>query len=323
MGSFSNWYLSIRQTRFLCHAIRWALPGVMMGAMIGLMAGCQTADDCGGGSCGGVCSEPEVLTLAPDRHRIGIFFRDCDECPQMVVVPAGSFQMGDLLEPQMGGDDERPAHAVTLTQAFAIGRYEVTFEEWNSCVADGGCRGYRPDENGWGPRRRPVIEMSWDDAQAYVAWLTCKTGRQYRLPSETEWEYAARAGTMMPFSFEGELSSEKANYDARIVWNGSKPGTYLAQTMPVDRYDAWANAFGLSAVHGNVAEWTQDCYTKDYRGHLGDGAAREDAECEYRTLRGGSWDDGPWSLRSAWRQPVAPSERHNFVGFRVARRLDR
>ena len=318
MGSFGNKYLNFRRMRFLCHAIRWALPGVM----IGLMAGCQSADDCGSAGAQS-CPRVERLTLAPDHHRVGMFFQDCDECPQMVVVPAGSFQMGDLSEPPIGDADERPGHAVTLARDFAIGRYEVTFDEWDACVAGGGCRGYQPDDKGWGPRRRPVIEVNWDDAQAYVAWLSLATGRQYRLPSETEWEYAARAGTTTPFSFEGALSSEKANYDANLVWSDSQQGAYLAQTMPVERYDTHANAFGLSGMHGNVAEWTQDCYTKDYRGHLGDGVAREDAECAYRTLRGGSWDDGPWSLRSAWRQPVAPSERHDFVGFRVARRLDR
>ena len=131
------------------------------------------------------------------------------------------------------------------------------------------------------------------------------------------------SSTVTPFSFKGPLSSEKANYDARVVWGGSKPGVYLAQTMPVERYDAFANDFGLSGVHGNVSEWTQDCYTPDYQGRPGSGGAEEKDDCAYRTLRGGSWDDGPWSLRSAWRQPLAPSERHDFVGFRVARRVDR
>ena len=128
MGSFDNRYLNVRRTRLLCHAIRWALDG----GMFGLRSGCERADDCGSGSCGGVCSEPEVLTLASDRHRIGIFFRDCDECPPVVVVLAGSFQMGVLLEPQMGGDDERPAPEMTLTQALVIWRYEVPVSQCNS-----------------------------------------------------------------------------------------------------------------------------------------------------------------------------------------------
>lgn len=240
--------------------------------------------------------------------------------------------MGDTKEAATGYTDERPGHAVTLARNFALGRYEVTFEEWDLCVAEGGCQDYRPHDNGWGGRRRPVMAVSWYDAWTYAAWLSLKTGRQYRLPSEAEWEYAARAGTTTPFSFGAELSTARANYDARVIWRGSKRGAWAGQTMPVDRYDAYANGFGLSGMHGNVSEWTQDCYTKDYWNGPRSGAAGEtDSQkmagakgsgCEYRTLRGGSWNDGPWSLRSAWRQPLAPSERHDFVGFRVARRLD-
>lgn len=316
MGIFNEFRLYVLRRKILCRAIKLAVPGLVFGLMIG----CQMTDDCGAGE--GACSRVDMLKLTPDHHHAGMFFYDCDACPQMVVVPGGSFQMGDLLEPPVGDKDERPGHAVTLARDFAIGRYEVTFEDWDACVAGGACRGYQPDDNGWGPRRRPVIEVSWYDAQAYVAWLTLKTGRQYRLPSEAEWEYAARAGTTASFSFKGELSSKKANYDARVIWSESQPGAYLAQTMPVDRYDEFANAFGLSGVHGNVSEWTQDCYAKYSLGGPDNGGARDDEGCDYRTLRGGSWDDGAWSLRSAWRQPLAPSERHNFVGFRVARDLD-
>lgn len=265
-----------------------------------------------------------MLKPGPDRHRVGVFFRDCDDCPQMVVVPAGSFQMGDADESPSGYADERPGHAVTLARDFALGRYEVTFEEWDLCVADGGCRDYRPHDNGWGGRRRPVMAVSWDDAWTYAAWLSLKTGRQYRLPSEAEWEYAARAGTTTAFSFGAELSPAKANYDARVIWRDSKAGASAGQTMPVDRYDAHANAFGLSDMHGNVSEWTLDCYTEDYRKiqRNGETGGVRGSGCDFRTVRGGSWADGPWSLRSAWRHPLEPSERHDFVGFRVARRLD-
>ena len=155
----------------------------------------------------------EAYRLLLDQLRPGVRFRDCAECPEMVVIPAGSFLMGSP-ESEKGRDsDEGPQHRVTIPAPFAAGVYEVTFEEWDACVADGGCGGYRPDDEGWGRGRRPVINVSWREAQAYINWLSQKTGGEYRLLSEAEWEYAARAGTTTRYSFGNSISRSKANFD--------------------------------------------------------------------------------------------------------------
>ena len=144
-----------------------------------------------------------------ERERTpGRRFRDCPECPEMVAAPEGSFLMGST----SGDDDERPVHEVTIARPFAVGVYEVTFAEWDACVSDGGCGGYRPGNTVEGRGVRPVINVGWEDAQGYVRWLSRKTGKAYRLPSESEWEYVARAGTTGPYHFGSSLSSSQANY---------------------------------------------------------------------------------------------------------------
>ena len=142
-------------------------------------------------------------------------FRDCDGCPEMVVVPAGSFMMGSPASEEGRDDDEGPPHRVTL-RSFALGATEVTFDEWEACVRGGGCNGYRPRDWGWGRGSRPVIMVSWEDAQAYASWLSAETGAAYRLPSESEWEYAARAGTTTPFHTGATISTDQANYDGGL-----------------------------------------------------------------------------------------------------------
>lgn len=245
-------------------------------------------------------------------------FRDCDVCPEMVIVPAGEFLMGAPGSEEGHYDNENPRHRVRI-ERFAAGRFEVTFEEWDACVADGGCGGYRPDDQGWGRARRPVINVSWNDARAYIRWLNRKTGKTYRLLSESEWEYAARAGTTTPFAFGETLSAGQANYDGRYTYGNGTKGVNRGRTMPVGSFPA--NAFGLHDMHGNVWEWVEDCWHEDYEGAPADGSARVHETCDARSFRGGAWANAPSVLRSATRSGGDPAWRHDILGFRVARSL--
>ena len=259
----------------------------------------------------------------------GGVFRDCDVCPEMVVVPAGSFMMGSPPSEEGRDDDEGPVHRVMIAEPFAVGKYEVTFEEWDACVSSGGCGGYRPDDGGWGRGGRPVIHVSWEDAQAYVAWLSGKTGEAYRLLSESEWEYAARAGTTTRYHW-GDDSSDQCDYA-----NGSdrtakrrQPDWTIAdcddghyRIAPVGSFKA--NAFGLHDMHGNVWEWAEDCWNDSYAGAPTDGSAWELGQCDRRVLRGGSWGGGPRGLRVALRGWNGTGSRLSYVGFRVSRTLAR
>ena len=253
--------------------------------------------------------------------RVGERFRDCDVCPEMVVVPAGTFLMG---APESEVDShwaERPVHAVSVP-SFAVGVYEVTFDEWDACVAGGGCGGYRPDDEVLGRGRRPVINVSWDDAQSYVEWLSSRTGERYRLPSESEWEYAARAGTTTPFHTGETITTDQANYDGGWLYPSGDydpNGLYRGQTVPVGSFGA--NAFGLHDVHGNVREWVQDCWNDNYEGAPADGSAWLSGRCDRRVLRGGSWRVRPSVLRAAYRYWDSTGYPSSNVGFRVARTL--
>ena len=275
-----------------------------------------------------------VADLSP-----GDRFRDCPTCPEMVVVPAGVFVMGSSSSEQGHFGDEGPQHRVRIARPFAVGVYEVTFDQWDACERDFGCGNFGDDE-GWGRGARPVVNVSWNDAQEYVVWLSEKTGRAYRLLSESEWEYAARAGTTTPFHFGRTISSAQANYDweytyghgstvkARIDSQGGKTYTITGvpekgigsdKTVPVGRFPA--NGFGLHDMHGNVWEWVQDCWNPDYDRAPRDGAAWENGDCARRVLRGGSWSVNPWYLRSAYRSRSSADSRYNSIGFRVARTL--
>ena len=243
---------------------------------------------------------------------VGDVFRDCPGCPEMVVLPAGIFMMGDR-------DDRSEYHTVKIAQPFAVGRYEVTFAEWDACVAEGGCNGYQPGHNR-GRGRHPVINVSWNDAQNYLYWLGRKTGESYRLPSEAEWEYAVRAGTTTK-NFWGDsdplTSSEICAYakvSARFGCDGNGPGT-----VPVGAFRS--NLFGLHDMIGNVQEWTADCWNRSYRGAPADGRAWQQGDCNNRVVRGSSYLREDVSHDSAARRFTLAGWREPHIGFRVAREL--
>ena len=255
-----------------------------------------------------------------DRRKPGRKFRDCNDCPEMVVVPAGSFEMGSPSSEEGRSVDEGPKHRVSMAKPFAVGVHEVTFREWDACRRAGGCS-HDPGDRGWGRGERPAINVSWNDAKEYVRWLSRTTGADYRLPSESEWEYAARGGTTTPFHFGSTISPEQANYDGNYTYGSGRKGRYRKHTVPVGWFPE--NAFGLHDVHGNVREWVEDCWHRDYRGAPSDGRAWiRDGGCSYRVLRGGSWGNGPRLLRSAYRSGYGARVRNNINGFRVARTLD-
>ena len=254
-----------------------------------------------------------------EPRRPGSRFRDCAACPEMVVVPAGSYLMGSPSSEPGRHRDEGPLHRVRIAAAFAVGVYEVTFAEWDACVSAGGCRGYRPDR-GKGRGRRPVTNVSWADAQQYVSWLRSHTGAQYRLLSEAEWEYVARAGTTTPFHTGRTISAELANYDGRRTYAGGASGVYRAQTVPVGSFRP--NRFGVHDVHGNVREWVEDCWHGSHDGAPSDGSTRGGAQCSWRVVRGGAWYDAPRLLRSAYRTwNFAGNRSSSLSGLRVARTL--
>lgn len=270
----------------------------------------------------------------PTIHRVilewasGSVFRDCEDCPRMVGLPAGEYTMGSNVEAGRFAD-EGPAHAVTVRNRFAIGVHEVTFDEWDACLRDGGCAGYRPGDGGWGAGARPVIHVSWEDAGRYVEWLTGRTGFTYRLPSEAEWEYAARAGTTTARYWGPTESGQCAHANAADAaaarrfddWTVASCDDRFAYTARVDDDAFEPNGWGLRHVLGNVAEWTQDCWHRSYVGAPTDGSAWV-ADCEdpnARVVRGGNWSSIPRGLRSALRDFEAAESRIDTVGFRVVR----
>jgi len=227
--------------------------------------------------------------------------------PEMVDIRLGSFQMGSPDPKGNGADpnaasDEFPQHEVTL-EAFKIGKYEVTFEQY--CAST---KRACPDPQGWGRGKQPVINVSWKDAVAYTEWLSVHTNKHFRLPSEAEWEYAARAGTQTKWSF-GDDEDALGNYAWYDKSSGNKTHT-VGELKP--------NPWGLYDVHGNVREWVQDCYYGSYTGAPDDGSAWESGDCTRRVLRGGSWSLKPVNLRSADRGGVWPGFRNFFDGFRLA-----
>ena len=230
---------------------------------------------------------------------------------EMVVIPAGSFRMG-CVSGISCENDEKPVHEVSI-RSFALSKHEVTFDDWDTCVSDGGCNGYRP-EGGRG--NKPVINVSWNDAQSFVAWLSEVTGDDYRLPTEAEWEYAARAGTSTAYSWGDKIGVNRANCGDTWPWWCGDRWDY---TSPVGFFAP--NGFGLHDMHGNVWEWVEDCWNGNYSGSPADGSAWPSGNCGQRVMRGGCWNNYPGTLRSANREKRPTDDRDARAGFRVARTL--
>ncbi|MBK1704302.1 Hsp70 family protein [Halochromatium glycolicum] len=269
--------------------------------------------------------------------------QDGGEGPEMLVIPPGRFLMGSPADEAERFDNEGPQHPVTFAHPFAIGRFAVTFAEYDAFCANTGRT--RPDDNGWGRGRHPVIRVSWDDALAYCDWLSAQTGRRYRLPSEAEWEYAARAGTTTAFWWGNAIDPSLANYNGNYSYAGGPTGTDRQRTLTVNTFQP--NPFGLYQVHGNVWEWCQDQWHGGYQGAPSDGAARgspdkvstvvrrssgggflqgvlrefglasEQTVRERRVVRGGSWNYDPRNCRAAYRHNITAGACLGYVGFRV------
>ena len=306
-----------------------------------------------------IVAPTDVLTAQADATSLvpGQTFRDCPSCPEMVVVPAGTFIMGSseseagrlrvVYDPEgeaiswTTDDAERlevgagqrlvvvegPQRYVTIAAPFAVGVYEVTFEEWDACARGGGCGGLIPDHEGWGRGRRPVINVSCPEAGSYAEWLSRETGEAYRLPSEAEWEYVARAGTETA-RYWGETDAAQCRHangaDAATLeeYHGAERFTVscsdgYSETAPVGSFAP--NAFGLYDALGNVWEWTLDCWNKRYSGAPADGSAWQSGDCDDRVSRGGSWQEAPGRVRSASRARDPVEFRGTTGGFRVVR----
>jgi formylglycine-generating enzyme required for sulfatase activity len=255
---------------------------------------------------------PYVLTAAAERALQPLMsFRECGkDCPEMVVVPAGSFLMGSP-DTEKGSKSEGPQQRIEIAQPFTVAKYDVTFAEWDACVAVGGCP--PAADSGFGRATRPVINVSWNEAKQYAVWLSQMTGQPYRLLSEAEFEYAARAGTTTAYPWGDEIGKGNANCQGCGGQGDSR------ETSPVGSFKP--NAYGLFDMRGNVWDWTEDCYKRNLDGVPADGSPRSAANCESRVIRGGSWYVGPGFLRSAFRSRGAPDFRDNDIGFRVARTL--
>ncbi len=257
-----------------------------------------------------------IITLASTSSEAAEpkVFRDCTGCPELVTIPAGSFIMGTSKSTKNARMRRAlPAHKVVIAKPFAMGRYEVTFDEWEICLKEKGCT-KDPDDHQWGKGRRPVINISFPEVGKYLAWLSKKTGKTYRLPSEAEWEYAARGGTRTRFSWGDEAGKNNANCRTCAP-------KISKQTYEVGKYKP--NPFGLYDVHGNVWEWVQDCWNTSYKGAPADGSAWVKGTCHFRVTRGGSWYYIDANLQSAWRSKY-PNTANGFsygIGFRVVREL--
>jgi formylglycine-generating enzyme required for sulfatase activity len=254
-------------------------------------------------------SAPQSRVVAAQRDASfepGEAFRDCADCPELVVVPSGDFVMGSNDSPY-----EKPEHTVSVKRPFAIGRREITFAEWDQCADAGVCK-HRPDDHGWGRRNQPVINISWDDTRFFLAWMEQRTGQKYRLPSEAEWEYAARAGTKTPFWWGREISIGRAQCDTC----GSP---FNRQILAAGSFRP--NGFGLYDTAGNAAEWVEDCWNDNYRNAPKEAVAWSTGDCRLRVLRGGNFASKAADVRSAARFRYDVDVRYYANGFRVARDL--
>ena len=257
---------------------------------------------------GGLLPEMSSRGRGGFRAQVGQSFRDCSVCPEMVVIPPGRFVMGSLPSERGRDDDEGPQRSMMMREPLAVGKFEVTNAEWNACVAARACSPHIADRN---PVRLdyPVVDVSWNDAQAYVRWLGLRTGKSYRLLTEAEWEYAARAGTKTAYPWGDSISPLQANYSE----------SSLGAPRPVGSYPP--NPWGLHDMHGNVYEWVQDCYVHGYNtqstGRTSDWVARNRRIT--RVIRGGSWRFEGQALRSSARSDIPQWHNVSDIGLRVAR----
>jgi len=270
----------------------------------------------------------------------GEVFRECRNCPEMVVLPAGSVVIGSPPEEPLRRENE-PQKEITIAHSFALARTPVTWDQWEACVRDNWCDGAgvetalttlpdgerNPNFSDWGRGMRPVVGVSWYDAQAFIGWLNSKTGLDdlYRLPSEAEWEYGARAGTTSAFPWGGEIDHDFGNFGKDGDGLGGKAAgrdVWMDETSPVGSFPP--NAFGLYDMHGNVFEWTEDCYEADRAHTPADGTANKEGNCANRVFRSGTFLSNPYMQRSARRGAPYPAtlRGRNYLGFRVARTLE-
>lgn len=240
-----------------------------------------------------------------EQPRQASTIRDCPVCPEVVNIPAGSFEMGST----DGFAFERPVHRVDIRKPFYIGRREVRFDEWDACVSEGGCQ-YRPGDRGLGRGLRPVTDIDWNDAKTYLSWLSSKTGHTYRLPTEAEWEYAGRAGRSTHYPWGAALEKDRAN----CVGCTDVPLNKAIETGTFP-----ANGFGLFDMTGNAAEWVEDCWRDSYSGAPTNGSAWDKPNCRERVLRGGSFNNDTRFVRSAARFKYDYNVRYYTNGFRVVR----
>jgi formylglycine-generating enzyme required for sulfatase activity len=246
-------------------------------------------------------------------------FRECasgqgtDYCPEMVVVPSGSFTMGSPPTEKGRDANEGPQHAVTIVKPYAVSKFEVTFAEWDTCITYGDCPNGISDSY-FGRGQQPVINVTWDDARRYAAWLSKATGKHYRLLSEAEFEYATRSGTQTLYPWGDDVGANNANC------NGCGSQWDASQTAPVGSFAP--NRFGLYDMVGNVWQWVEDCYHPDYQAAPADGSAWISGDCTRRVGRSAGWDNGPEYVRSAHRGWDAHAIQFSDLGFRIARTLE-
>jgi formylglycine-generating enzyme required for sulfatase activity len=303
------------RTRRRARRIQVLVYGLLVGVvgLVGLMSGGYLTEQWLWFSYKLAQVRPHVLGAAAERAlKPGDRFKECaKDCPEMVVIPAGEFTMGSPASEPGRGDDEEPQHRVVFVKPLAVARFEVTFDDWDACVAHGDC--VRVTDAGYGRGRQPVINVTWFDAQQYAAWLSRMTGRPYRLLSEAEFEYAARAGTLTAYPWGDDIGRNNANcVRCGSEWDNRQPA-------PVGSFAA--NRFGLHDMHGNLLQWVEDCYHDSYTGAPSDGSAWTEVDCARRVVRGGQWDGNPQDLRSAFRYNLTPDDRDSVLGFRLARTL--
>jgi formylglycine-generating enzyme required for sulfatase activity len=288
--------------------------------------------------CDGVVVNVDANGYRCLKPGAGQSFKDCPDCPEMVVVPAGTFVMGSPAGEQVAVEHEREdTLRVSIAAPFAVGRFAVTRGEFEAFIA---ATGYKADrdcfrliDNRWKrdananwrspgfaqSDRHPAVCISWTDAQAYASWISAFTGKSYRLLSEAEREHITRAGSTTPFWWGTMISTSQANYDGNITYGGGAKGERRNGTVSVDSFSA--NPWGLYNVHGNVWEWVEDCWNEKNAGNPADGTARYAGDCSLRVHRGGSWNNAPHTVRSGKRDRNPADYRSGVIGFRVARTL--